>query len=140
MEGIFSLTTHVHSSVGSIVAVLISVAFTNGYNQAELSQPLSNPDVLFIVTRDIDRAWRILLGLGCLPAVVALYFRLTIPETPRFTMDVERNVKQVRIQRFEVSIYRYQLQHFLNRPLGISITSLALARTSTTRILSSFAS
>ena len=38
--------------------------------------------------------WRILIGLGCVPACVALYFRLTIPETPRFTMDIERNVNQ----------------------------------------------
>ena len=38
--------------------------------------------------------WRLLIGLGCVPGAVALYFRLTIPETPRFTMDVERNVRQ----------------------------------------------
>ena len=38
--------------------------------------------------------WRLLIGLGCVPGCVALYFRLTIPETPRFTMDVERNVHQ----------------------------------------------
>lgn len=38
--------------------------------------------------------WRLLIGLGCIPGCVALYFRLTIPETPRFTMDIERNVKQ----------------------------------------------
>lgn len=43
----------------------------------------------------IDRTWRLLLGLGCIPAAIALYFRLTIPETPRYTMDIERNVKQV---------------------------------------------
>lgn len=42
----------------------------------------------------MDYMWRLLIGLGCIPAVVALYFRLTIPETPRFTMDVERNVRQ----------------------------------------------
>ena len=42
----------------------------------------------------IDYCWRILIGVGCVPGVVALYFRLTIPETPRFTMDIERNVKQ----------------------------------------------
>jgi PHS family inorganic phosphate transporter-like MFS transporter len=42
----------------------------------------------------LDFCWRILVGVGCIPGVVALYFRLTIPETPRFTMDVERNVKQ----------------------------------------------
>ncbi|EIN10015.1 phosphate permease [Punctularia strigosozonata HHB-11173 SS5] len=42
----------------------------------------------------IDFTWRLLIGLGCVPAVIALYFRLTIPETPRFTMDIERNIKQ----------------------------------------------
>jgi len=42
----------------------------------------------------IDYCWRILIGVGCVPGVIALYFRLTIPETPRFTMDIERNVKQ----------------------------------------------
>jgi PHS family inorganic phosphate transporter-like MFS transporter len=42
----------------------------------------------------IDSMWRILIGLGCVPGVIALYFRLTIPETPRFTMDIERNINQ----------------------------------------------
>lgn len=41
---------------------------------------------------EVDYTWRLLIGLGCIPAVVALYFRLTIPETPRFTMDIDRNV------------------------------------------------
>ena len=40
--------------------------------------------------------WRLLIGLGCVPGAIALYFRLTIPETPRFTMDVERNVRRAR--------------------------------------------
>ncbi|KAG9312573.1 phosphate transporter [Chiua virens] len=40
----------------------------------------------------VDYAWRFLIGFGCVPAVLALYFRLTIPETPRFTMDIERHV------------------------------------------------
>lgn len=42
----------------------------------------------------VDFMWRLLIGLGCVPGVLALYFRLTIPETPRFTMDIERNVQQ----------------------------------------------
>ena len=42
----------------------------------------------------VDYMWRILIGLGCVPGVVALYFRLTITETPRFTMDIERNIIQ----------------------------------------------
>lgn len=48
----------------------------------------------FAVLKHVDYCWRLLIGLGCVPGCVALYFRLTIPETPRFTMDVERNVRQ----------------------------------------------
>jgi len=42
----------------------------------------------------VDFCWRLLIGLGCVPGVIALYFRLTIPETPRFTLDIEANMKQ----------------------------------------------
>lgn len=42
----------------------------------------------------VDTTWRILIGIGAIPACIALYYRLTIPETPRFTMDIERNVRQ----------------------------------------------
>ncbi|KAJ3027121.1 UNVERIFIED_CONTAM: phosphate transporter [Siphonaria sp. JEL0065] len=36
----------------------------------------------------LDSVWRIALAFGALPALGAVYFRLTIPETPRFTVDV----------------------------------------------------
>jgi len=39
----------------------------------------------------LDKAWRIVYGMGILPAVGALFFRLTIPETIRYTLDVARN-------------------------------------------------
>ncbi|GJJ08287.1 hypothetical protein Clacol_002497 [Clathrus columnatus] len=42
----------------------------------------------------VDTLWRLLIGLGAIPGCIALYYRLTIPETPRFTMDIERNVQQ----------------------------------------------
>jgi PHS family inorganic phosphate transporter-like MFS transporter len=42
----------------------------------------------------VDKCWRIILGFGCVPACFALYFRLTIPETPRFTLDVSRDVER----------------------------------------------
>lgn len=46
--------------------------------------------------QSLDQIWRLIIGLGCVPAAVAIYFRLTIPETPRFTMDIERNICQAR--------------------------------------------
>ncbi|KAI9366867.1 major facilitator superfamily domain-containing protein [Zopfochytrium polystomum] len=37
---------------------------------------------------NLDYVWRIALGAGIIPAIIAVYFRLTIPETPRYTVDV----------------------------------------------------
>jgi len=42
----------------------------------------------------IDYCWRLVLGIGALPGLVALYFRLTVPESPRYTMDIERDINQ----------------------------------------------
>ena len=42
----------------------------------------------------MDYCWRLLIGFGCVPGCIALYFRLTISETPRFTLDIERNMTQ----------------------------------------------
>jgi len=67
----------------SLVGLIVVAAFKNQVihdNPAEL--------------KHMDFMWRILIGCGCVPGCVALYFRLTIPETPRFTMDIERNVEQ----------------------------------------------
>lgn len=36
----------------------------------------------------LDKSWRILYGIGIVPACIALYFRLTIPETIHYTLDV----------------------------------------------------
>jgi MFS transporter, PHS family, inorganic phosphate transporter len=42
----------------------------------------------------VDKVWRIVVGFGCIPAVMALYYRLTIPESPRYTIDIERDIVQ----------------------------------------------
>ncbi|KAJ3075235.1 Inorganic phosphate transporter pho84 [Podochytrium sp. JEL0797] len=35
----------------------------------------------------LDVVWRIAVGLGLVPAIITVYFRFTLPETPRFTAD-----------------------------------------------------
>ncbi|KAI0368031.1 phosphate transporter [Pilatotrama ljubarskyi] len=72
---------------GQLTAALTAFVITAGYKDALLGD---DPRVL----AHVDYMWRLLIGLGCVPGAIALYFRLTIPETPRFTMDVERNVRQ----------------------------------------------
>ncbi|KAG5646125.1 hypothetical protein DXG03_004364 [Asterophora parasitica] len=80
----FTMRILVVIPAAALVALIITVAFKNSI----LNDPsVDNP-------RHVDYMWRILIGLGCVPGCIALYFRLTIPETPRFTMDIERNVAQ----------------------------------------------
>ncbi len=42
----------------------------------------------------VDKMWRTLIGFGAVPGCIALYYRLTIPETPRYTFDVMLDVEQ----------------------------------------------
>ncbi|KAA8623164.1 inorganic phosphate transporter 1-4 Pi cotransporter [Pyrenophora tritici-repentis] len=43
--------------------------------------------------RAIDRLWRLVVGIGIVPAVIALAFRFTIPESPRYKLDILQNTK-----------------------------------------------
>ncbi|THH30285.1 hypothetical protein EUX98_g3909 [Antrodiella citrinella] len=72
---------------GQLSAAIVAIVVTVAYKSKILAD---NPATLV----HVDFLWRILIGMGCVPGVIALYFRLTIPETPRFTMDIERNVQQ----------------------------------------------
>ncbi|KAF7340749.1 Phosphate permease [Mycena sanguinolenta] len=72
----------------SIVAIVITVIFKGQISRDFPPGTCFSPSTL----DHIDYLWRLLIGLGCVPGVIALYFRLKIPETPRFTMDVKRNV------------------------------------------------
>jgi MFS transporter, PHS family, inorganic phosphate transporter len=73
--------------VKSVVACIVSLIVVDAFKTQIIHDD-------FAVLKHVDYCWRLLIGLGCVPGVIALYFRLTIPETPRFTMDVERNVRQ----------------------------------------------
>ncbi|CAG8435371.1 7404_t:CDS:2 [Ambispora gerdemannii] len=42
--------------------------------------------------QNVDYVWRIVTIIGIIPAFIGLYFRLTIPESPRYTMDIEGNI------------------------------------------------
>ncbi|KAF9149112.1 Inorganic phosphate transporter pho84 [Linnemannia schmuckeri] len=72
MQGFGYLTT-------GIVAIILLAAFKTSI-QADI--------------HNLDYVWRILIGFGCLPALVAVYFRLTIPETPRYVLDIENNLNK----------------------------------------------
>ncbi|KAF0714512.1 Aste57867_3838 [Aphanomyces stellatus] len=60
--------------IGAVVAIVVLAAFE--------TQILHHGRVY------LGFCWRIIVGFGLVPAVVAIYWRLRIPETPRFTVDV----------------------------------------------------
>ncbi|KAH9972156.1 phosphate permease [Lactifluus volemus] len=72
---------------GYLASTIVALVTISIFEKAILRDPSTD-------LYHIDYCWRILVGAGCVPGVIALYFRLTVPETPRFTMDVERNVKK----------------------------------------------
>lgn len=77
---------HIYLIASSLVALVI----VRGYRDT-LRNAGTNP---IVGVNAVDYMWRLFIGLGCVPAAIALYFRLTITETPRFTMDIRRNVRQ----------------------------------------------
>ena len=73
---------------GQFTAALVSFLCTYGFrNSLKVATCDANCKV------SLDKSWRIIYGFGCVPACAALYYRLTIPETIRYTLDVSRNEK-----------------------------------------------
>ncbi len=73
-----------------LAASLVALATIVAYKDSIIADNFNQP-------RHVDYCWRVLIGLGCVPGAIGLYFRLTIPETPRFTMDIDRNVQRARV-------------------------------------------
>lgn len=45
-------------------------------------------------TQTVDKIWRCVIGVGAFPALIAILYRVSIPESPRYTMDVSRDGKR----------------------------------------------
>jgi len=82
MAAVFSL-----QGFGQLAAALVALVTTVAFRKS-FSATKSFPECTGACQIAADRSWRIIIGFGMLPAIFALYYRLTIPETPRFTFDV----------------------------------------------------
>ncbi|KAH7324634.1 major facilitator superfamily domain-containing protein [Stachybotrys elegans] len=75
--------------LAAIVALITAVCFKESYVN------VANESMCDAQCRAAaDRSWRIIVGMGALPACFALYYRITIPETPRYTFDVAHDVEK----------------------------------------------
>ncbi|KAG7895702.1 hypothetical protein KL925_000410 [Ogataea polymorpha] len=75
--------------LAGLVALICVVAYKDDLIVAETASSCTGNCI-----KACDQMWRILIGFGCVPGMVALYFRLTIPESPRFTFDVSRELEK----------------------------------------------
>ncbi|KAH8756824.1 phosphate transporter [Hyaloscypha finlandica] len=81
--------------IGYLLAALVAMMVTAGYRD-------QIPDVLSAGTCDhsciaaVDKAWRIIIAVGAAPALMAIYFRRTIPESPLYTAYVLNRIKEAK--------------------------------------------
>ncbi|KAI1304474.1 major facilitator superfamily domain-containing protein [Xylaria venustula] len=79
--------------IGQLTGAFVMLFLTLGFKEALSASPgIAQCDGWCAVA--VDKMWRALVGFGAVPAAIALYYRLTIPETPRYTFDVARDVEK----------------------------------------------
>ncbi|GJP37665.1 hypothetical protein CLOM_g22102 [Closterium sp. NIES-68] len=92
-RGGFIAAVFAMQGMGILAAALFTMAIGSIFNAAFPSPPFDE-GATASVPPEADFAWRIVLAAGAVPAALTFYFRMTMPETPRFTALVQRNAKQ----------------------------------------------
>ena len=77
--------------IGQFAAGIMALIVTAGF-KGSLSSASSTKTCFGDCQLAVDKMWRVIIGFGAVPGCIALYYRLTIPETPRYTFDVSRDV------------------------------------------------
>ncbi|GMG21243.1 unnamed protein product [Ambrosiozyma monospora] len=78
---------------GQLLAGIVAIISVVGYKD-QLHYANSAKECTYECQKACDQMWRILVGFGCVPGMIALYFRLTIPESPRYTFDVSMEIEK----------------------------------------------
>jgi MFS transporter, PHS family, inorganic phosphate transporter len=73
---------------------LVSIGNSRGLDKLPADGDALTPQEKFMVISTIDTIWRCVVGVGAFPALVAIIYRVSIPESPRYTLDVGRDGKQ----------------------------------------------
>ncbi|KAH7591637.1 Major facilitator superfamily (MFS) profile [Nakaseomyces glabratus] len=76
---------------GQIAGGLVALIVIRAY-KGDLIYANSGAECDYACQKACDQMWRILIGFGAVPGIIGLYFRLTIPESPRYALDVKEEV------------------------------------------------
>jgi PHS family inorganic phosphate transporter-like MFS transporter len=77
--------------IGQFAAGIMTLIVTVGFKKS-LETAKTVDKCTGVCQLAVDKMWRIVIGFGAVPGCIALYYRLTIPETPRYTFDVARDI------------------------------------------------
>jgi PHS family inorganic phosphate transporter-like MFS transporter len=109
MQGIGILT-------GATVAIVVSSIFRSSLNDVPFgSGTLEDEDqILASCPRDADFAWRIVLLIGCVPALLTAYVRFKLPEhTPLHNPNMKKIPFRQFIREYGVSLFACASSWFL---------------------------
>jgi MFS transporter, PHS family, inorganic phosphate transporter len=79
--------------IGYLLAALVAMMVTAGYKD-QIPNVLSDGTCGPSCVAAVDKAWRIIVAVGVAPALMAIYFRRTIPESPLYTAYVLNRTKE----------------------------------------------
>lgn len=87
--------------LGQLIAVLMAFAATAGFRSYISAQSTDTSCSVLALdptgvdcARTVDRAWRLVVGLGAVPAAVAMVFRLTVPESVYYMLDIKNDTNE----------------------------------------------
>lgn len=82
MAAVFS-----NQGLGQLLAGIIALILVAAY-KPDLEFANTSKECVGRCIKANDQMWRVLIGCGCIPGCIALYYRLTIAESPRYELDV----------------------------------------------------
>ncbi|CAN3476018.1 inorganic phosphate transporter Pho84p [Diutina catenulata] len=98
MAAVFS-----NQGLGQVLAGIVAIVCVAGYKNSigvDTTADTCGADC----KKAIDQMWRVLVGFGCVPGMIALYYRLTISESPRYALDVNEHDDLQKVADAEAAI------------------------------------
>lgn len=80
---------------GGALAIIVAAGFNHTYAHGPYNYFPANQAMDESCTPQANIVWRIILGVGGLPAAATFYYRMKMPETAHFTALVAGNAKKL---------------------------------------------
>jgi PHS family inorganic phosphate transporter-like MFS transporter len=103
--------------IGQFAAATVALVVTAGFKES-LKTAKSAATCSGVCQLAVDKMWRVVIGFGAVPSLFVLYFRLTIPETPRYTFNVGTNIPKAagKVDDQTTAVKSFEESHHLNVP------------------------